>query len=141
MTIRITGVDALHKKLGSAAANATLRRPMQASVQVLKSRIAYYPPQRPPANPKRRYIRGYGMEGGKATSENLGKSWTSKVQATIQGLLGVVGNDTTYGPWVQSEQFQARIHRNYWQTDRDVIQGETARIVRFFKQAIDRALS
>jgi len=135
-SIKIEGVDKLVKKLGMAAAISTLRPPMEQSVQLLERDMAFEPPPRRGSS----YIRGYGYPGRPATSEHLSQSWTTKVTPTPNGLEGKIGNPTSYGPWVQSQQFQAWMHKGRWRTDQQVMSKNRKQITELFRQAIDRAL-
>lgn len=136
-SIEIKGVDELIRKLGKVEGVKVLEKPMQRSVYRLQRDMADYPPQRPGS----KYIRGYGMAGGPATSERLGQSWTVKVSRRANGLEGKVGTRVSYAPFVQSERFQARIHRGRWQTDAKVVEKNRAAIVADFKRAIREALN
>jgi hypothetical protein len=136
-TITIKGVNKLQRKLGKVASINVLRDPMERSVKRIQRDMADYPPQRAGS----RYIRGYGMEGGPRTSERLGQKWTTRVRRSGNGLIGKVGNKVSYAPWVQSERFQAWMHRGRWQTDQQVVNRNRKAIVDDFQRAIDRALS
>lgn len=83
--------------------------------------VAYmkkYPPQR---NPETNYIRGYGVQGGKRTSEDLGARWNKRIVRRKKSLLMDIGNNASYGPFVQSLLLQASIHRDWWQTEQDMV--------------------
>ena len=140
--IEIRGIDALMRKLNNAQdVNNVLRPPMQRSVFRLQRDMAQYPPARPGS----RYVRGRGWANAQGrvtrfTSENLGKKWTTRIKESGQGLTGKVGNKVSYGPFVQSERFQAAIHRNRWLTDQRAVDNNRQRIVDDFEQAIQRAL-
>jgi len=125
--IEIKGVDELIRKLGRATATETLRTPMVRSVQELQRRMADYPPQRPGSSYRR--------------TGTLGRRWTTEITQTENGLDGRVGNNTEYGPFVQSDRFQARVHRGRWQTDRSVTEKAAPDILADFRNAIDRALA
>ena len=124
--IEIQGIDALFRKLGNVGAIATLRPPMQRSVYRLQAGMAKYPAARGGSSYRR--------------TGTLGRRWTSVVTESVNGLVGTVGNNTSYGPWVQSEMFQAAVHRGRWQTDQDVATKETPAIIADFEQAIGAAL-
>lgn len=124
--IEIRGIDALFRKLDSAAAIATLRPPMQRGVFRLHAGMAKYPAQRAGSSYRR--------------TGTLGRRWTSVVTESANGLVGTVGNNTSYGPWVQSSMFQAAVHQGRWQTDQDVATKETPAIIADFEQAIGAAL-
>ena len=141
ISTKIEGVDAIIRKLGRVEGVKHLRQPMQRSVYRLQGRMAQYPAQRPGS----RYVRGQGMANAQGivthkTSENLGKKWTSKIEQGSGSITGKVGNNASYAPLVQSYQFQARIHRGLWQTDRYVVDTEYRTIVRDFENAISEAL-
>ena len=125
--IEIKGIDALFRKLDNAAAISTLRPPMQRDVYRLQAGMAKYPAARAGSS----YVR----------TGTLGRRWTTKITESNGGLIGTVGNNTKYGPWVQSSAFQARMHQGRWQTDADVAKKEEAAIVRDFEQAIQGALN
>jgi len=125
-TITISGVDELFAKLGTLGAVETLVPPMQRGVYRLVAEMAVYPP--PPSGSK--YVR----------TGTLGRRWTSKLNRNANGVIGTIGNNTDYGPWVQSDAFQARVHQGRWQTDRQVVGEQEAAIVADFEQAIARAI-
>ncbi len=120
--IEIRGVEELIAKLGRAAALDTLRPPMQRGVLLLQAGMANYPPARAGS----RYVR----------TGTLGRRWTTKISQDAQGLTGKVGNNTSYGPFVQSSMFQAAVHRGTWQTDEDGMTREKPTLVDDSDQAI-----
>lgn len=97
--------------------------PMEASLALLYDFMARYPAQRPT-----RYRR----------TGNLGRRWHTRITASGNGLLGELGNNTPYGPFVQDERRQARVHRDYWQTDLDAVRANEPQIHRYFDQALQR---
>ena len=125
-TITIKGVDELSAKLDKAARNDVLLPPMHRAVMRIQRVMATYPPQRMGS----RYIR----------TGTLGRKWTTKVTTSKGGVRGKVGNNTPYGPVVQSSQFQASIHRGRWQTDENVVRINSAAIIADFERAISAAL-
>jgi hypothetical protein len=125
-SITIKGVDELMRKLDKAAAIDTLKPPMQRSVMLLQRRMAQYPTQRVGSS----YIR----------TGTLGRRWTTKITRSRAGLTGKVGNNTLYAPFVQSNRFQADVHRGRWQTDEAVVNRSLKRIESDFTRAIDKAL-
>jgi hypothetical protein len=125
-SIEIRGIPELFAKLGSAAATSTLRPPMQRSVFRLEAGMKKYPPQRGGTSYRR--------------TGTLGRRWTSRISQDANELEGKIGNSTSYGPYVQSQMFQAQQHKGLWQTDQDVATKETPTIVADFEQAIQEAL-
>lgn len=126
LTIRITGIDKVLAKLGKVEGINVLRAPMQRAVYRLQARMAQYPAQR--ANSR------YRRTG------TLGRKWTAKIDEGNGVIRGRVGNNTEYAPLVQSYQFQARIHRSLWQTDKYVVETETRNIERDFQGTIEQAV-
>lgn len=127
VSITITGIDALTRKLGKVEGMRILEAPMQRSVFRLQARMAQYPAQRPNSTYRR--------------TGTLGRRWTSKIERSVNELRGKVGNNTIYAPFVQSARLQAAIHQSLWiNTDQYVVNTETRNIVRDFEQTIQEAL-
>jgi hypothetical protein len=126
LTISIRGVDRLMVKLGRVQGTRILLPPTQRAVFRLQRYMATYPPA--PARSK------YKRTG------TLGRRWTTKVESTGDGVIGKVGNNTEYGPLVQSKKFQADVHKNRWQTDADAIRDNRKDIVQDFNTSIKAAL-
>lgn len=127
MTIEIRGIDKLLRKLGKVAAAKVLEKPMQRALLRIQRDMQEYPPQ--PASSR------YKRTG------TLGRRWTTRISKSGGGLQGRVGNTTRYGPWVQSERFQARIHQGSWRTDERAIRENQHVIVIEFAREIDKALA
>src|SRR3990172_6913938 len=92
-SIEIKGVPEVIAVLGLAAALDVLQDPMQRAVFRLQADMAKYPPQ-PPTTYRR--------------TGRLGRSWTTQVTSMGEGLLGEVGTNVIYAPFVQSVSFQSR---------------------------------
>ena len=131
MNIELRGVDELKKMLGQVASTEVLRRGMQKVVYRVQGRMADYPPPPPGSTYKR---------GSDKRSEKLGQRWTTKVTTSGGNVQGKVGNNASYGPFVQSDMFQARVHKGRWQTDRQVLREEEDNLVSIMQDEIDRAL-
>lgn len=131
MTIEIDvrGLDRLVRAIGSLRVLEVLRAPMIASMARVVDRMADYP-----APPTGSTYRRTGT---------LGRRWTQTqpdVSINATELVVKVGNNTSYGPWVQDEQFQARVHRGRWQTDRGVLTNLSGTIESDLDAAVQRAL-
>jgi len=126
MTIEINGIDEIFRKLGTVEALNTLRPPMQRGVFRIQGYMADYPPE-----PARSTYRRTGT---------LARKWTTKIDEGMGGMVGIIGNNTSYGPWVQSSAFQARVHQSRWQTDRDAVRDNEAEIVADFEREIQGGL-
>lgn len=148
-SIEIRGIPELFAKLGSATAIRTLRPPMRRAVFRLQNAMAVYPPPIGPgvwkAKTSRKQKRAFfallraGRIDGSRTG-TLGRRWTTKVDEDANGLVGTVGNNTSYGPFVQSSMFQVAFQVGRWQTDAEVVAIEQATIVADFERAIQEAL-
>jgi hypothetical protein len=142
--IEIKGLAELTRKLQSLEkVNNVLEPPMHRAVDRIQKRMAMYPPVRPGS----RYSRGEGWRNKdgrvtRFTSENLGKKWTTKVTRSLAGIIGKVGNDVSYGPFVQSKQFQARVHQGRWtNTDEAVLAEYLPTITDDFNKAVQDAIN
>lgn len=139
--ITVNGVDRIVARLGRVESMRQLAPAMRRAVHRLQRDMQEYPPTRPGS----RYVRGRGMADAdgvvrRLTSEHLGKRWTTKVTASATELVGTVGNNVSYAPFVQSRQFQAAVHRGRWLTDAQAMNRNADAIVRDFEQAIEAAL-
>ena len=127
MSIQIKGVAELIAKLGKLVAIQVLEPPMQRAVYRLQAAMQDYPP----APRSSRYIR----------TGTLGRRWTTRITRSSNGITGTVGNNTAYGPLVQSERFQTRTHnRTGWTTDERAVKDNERAIVSDFERAIQAAL-
>ena len=144
MTVKIEGLDAIFKKLDSLGKPEVFKTPMRLSAERVQDRIAKYPAEGPGNRPGGYswYVRGYGTRTrtgrGYNTSEALGKSWTIKYSNGHR--RAEIGNDTSYGKYVQDKDEQARWHKGRWHTIQDVVKKQTPAIIAFFKAAYDKAV-
>jgi len=123
-SIDIDGLDKIFAKLDRVAAFDKLEAPMQRGVYRLQAYMQDYPA----APPLSRYIR----------TGTLGRRWTTKIERKNDGLVGKVGNNVPYGPYVQSDRFQTRFHRRTgWRTDSRAVSELEQAIRADFQQAID----
>lgn len=144
---QIIGDKELQRKLRSISNLSFLRPVIQASVVHISGKVAKYPPGgsgNSPSKP-RWYERGWGSRwrradgsiGGRQTSEDLGPSWTHKVESNTRG---VIGNDASYGPFVQGAQQSAIMKDIGWKTTDTVVEEESAKVLRDIQKAVDREL-
>ena len=149
ITTEIQGVDKLIQRLSRVASNQYMTGTMQVATDVLRTEIAVYPPATDANQPmaRRWYERGFGPRWmlrngqirGRRTSETLGRRWTTRV--TNGGMTGIVGNNASYAPFVQSARQQSRVMaRIGWKTDEEAARKQAPKIVQLFKDAIERAL-
>ena len=127
MSITVSGLTELYKRVEAVTAVAILEPPMKRGVLRLEAYMKVYPA----APPMSRYRR----------TGTLGRRWTTRIERTTNSLTGRAGNNTEYGPWVQSDRYQARWHRRTgWHTDAQAVRENEAAIVADFQQAINVAI-
>lgn len=143
--IEIEGLDKALRKIKSLEDMSAVSSALQAAAVHVKGKIAQYPPASEANLPKERgtwYERGYGTRwpgGGRRTSETLGRKWT--IGSRNRGLTWIVGNNVSYGPYVQDEDKQAAFHkRRGWKTTQTVAKEEAETVNKFVKKEIDRIL-
>lgn len=147
--IAITGLDRVIAKLGRVATLDILEAPMERSLLKIEEKMKTYPP--PPtsgqwaANTTPRQKRAFFalLRAGRikgTRSGTLGRRWTHAITKTNDGMEGRVGNNVPYGPWVQSQRFQARFHQGRWPTDEQVMQELRPGIVRDFEETIRKEI-
>lgn len=77
----------------------------------------------------------------------LGRKWTTGQAVYIERdnlIEGRVGNDTPYGPYVQSKKDQATIHKGRWKTIEDIVrdrQGDFEGLLKDAARNIERRFS
>lgn len=125
-SIQIKGIEKLKKKFSNVEINEILRPPMQRSVLMLQADLAKYPTQRTGST----YVR----------TGRLGRSWTTSVSNQSGKLVGRVGNNVAYAPFVQSAKFQRPYNQRRWQTDEQVVEKNRSKIIKQFEDVISRAL-
>jgi hypothetical protein len=152
-TIQIKGLDRLKIKLGYIPPG--MKAGVKAATLHVKGKIAKYPPSTAANQPKvyhagqwnTWYERGWGTKWatasgswkGKKSSEMLGKKWT--IEMRNDGLTGVVGNNVSYGPYVQDTERQAApLKRIGWKTTGQVVDEERETVLKFIQDEIENAL-
>lgn len=142
--IQIKGLDRLQHKLAALADPQKYAAAMDAAATHVKGKIAKYPPSSEANRPNDVlpwYERGYGTRypggGGRKTSQTLGRKWTIAKRGT---LARVVGNNVSYGPFVQGER-QAWFHkRRGWKTTETVAKEERKTVVEFLQKKVREIL-
>ena len=128
-SVHIEGLDRVVRKLRSLEDLSAYKNALKAAALHVKGKVAKYPPASEANRPKesgRWYERGYGMRwpgGGRKTSEMLGRKWTT--QARDSGMTQVVGNNVSYGPFVQGDRQAAFHERRGWKTIETVAKEES----------------
>lgn len=98
------------------------------ALDLLLMRVTVYPPPRPGQT----YVRGG------PGSQNLGQKWTTQVDVGADGVVGEIGNNVTYGPYVQARETQAWMHRGRWSTIEDIAEEDLSLIERIFASELGR---
>ena len=156
--IKLTGVDVVLAKLDKVGAASWMRAPMAASLIELETYMKHYPPQLaaiqgPAMSPVRFTTRGgagvnfmarsKGWSKGRRSryvgyerTGKLGQSWSITVRNTQAELLGKVGTNLKYAPYVQSAALQARVHEGRWHTDVEAANKFRDKIIARFRNAV-----
>jgi hypothetical protein len=125
ISIEVSGVELALERLNKVNNVLWARAPMQQSLRLLQEKLADYPAERP----RQTYVR----------TGRLGKAWTVEtLEQTPQRVHMRAGNNVRYAPWVQSKNFQARIHRGRWLTEADAVEQNRQQIAAIFEAAIRR---
>ena len=153
VTIQIEGLDEVVNKLNTIEQFQGLETVMLAVGTHVKGKIDKYP-QSTEANEPRSFVsggknswyeRGYGPRwarsdggiGGRKTSETLGRKWT--VNASHAQV--VIGNNVSYGPFVQDEEEQASFHkRRGWKTVQQVAKEEEPTVRAFIESYLEKLM-
>lgn len=152
-TVHVEGLDHLIRKLDDLQSLHAAIYALRAAASHIRGKVNVYPPTtiaNSPGNPSGKwYERGYGSRwirkraggvGGSKTSEMLGRRWTTAQR--MGGLQQVIGNNVSYGKYVQSRADQAGFHKaRGWKAIEDVVEQETDTILKFVQTEIDKALS
>lgn len=118
LEIEVRGLERLVRSLSAFEVFRVLRPGMIRGMARVVNAMADYP-----APPEASTYRRTGT---------LGRRWTQtqpSVEETTTELRVKVGNNTSYGPWVQDAQFQAWMHRGRWQTDEEMLRANEGAIV------------
>jgi len=157
LTLRFKGLDEFNRKLEQmpGAINRGLASTIAGAVEMLRGGLAKYPRATDANRPRkwsaggdnRWYERGYGSKWvvksgevrGRATSQTLGRSWTTQVKTLTNGIVGVVGTRASYARVVQDRDQQADYHAaRGWPTAQGVLEEKTPKIRRLFEQMLAR---
>lgn len=133
ITIQLVGLEKLTAKLAGAASLNTLMAPMKRAQELIRQRLADYPPP-PPAST---YVR----------TGDLGRSWGAQSPVGgVGGLMGVIAStDVSYAGFVEHDPTLGDPHQawnmHHWQTDLQVVNESAEAIGRDFTAAIQAELN
>jgi len=151
--LEVEGLDEVLRildRMASGKGLAPARAALDAGAVHIKGAVATYPPatsaNRPGGPGSRWYQRGYGPRwmrksggvGGRKTSQTLGRRWSIVKRGA---WVRVIGNNVSYGPYVQDEDKQAGFHKaRGWLTIQGAVEKEGPKIVEFVKTEIEKAI-
>ena len=153
MTSSITGDTELMRKLAKLKDLSSIAPAVIEGATHVKSRIAK-PAGYPAAPPYNIYPTATWYERGKGTqymyadgriknyanSEDLGLSWN--ISGSNNNLTQTIGNDTSYGPWVQGPTEQSAVMAGIgWKTTDDVVKEEEQVVLDRIKARVDQLLA
>ena len=150
VSIDIKGLDKAVAKLVKAGKLKELGGALKAAGLHVQGKINVYPAAteaNSPGNPTGKwYERGFGSKwqrkdgsiGGRKTSETLGRKWTVDQPDSFSV---VIGNNVSYGPWVQDPEKQTSFHAEHgWKTTAQVAKEETHAVMDFIRKEIRKVL-
>ena len=148
--IQIEGLDAALRKVAAVGNMNVVKAGMKQAGVHVKGKIDQYPPGSSaniPGGPGSHwYVRGtggmYALVGGGISSyggsEKLSKKWT--IKSRKGGMQVVVGNNASYGPYVQGDE-QVGFHKaRGWKNTDKVAKEESATVNKILAAAIEKAL-
>ena len=131
ISIQIRGLDNAYRKLGADVLPIIEPAFTGGAIRV-EGRMKKYPPPRPGQT----YRRGIDPR-----SERLGQRWTHQVTRTSTEVRAQTGNNASYAPWVQNQEFQAWMHRRRWTTDVEALEAEAPSVERDAARLIERGMA
>lgn len=148
-SVEVIGLDEVLRKLGNAASPAVLMRGMHKALNLVRRQIVTYPPasHKPmvwASEAQRRFvmaaIRSGEIEVPYRRTGDLSRAWTSEVSETGTDVVGRLGNNTVYGPYVMGKETQAAYHAGTWPVAAEVAEESMDGIVQCFVMAAEEAL-
>lgn len=129
-SITITGMDELLAKLGKLEhVHLALQRPMDISLKYMQNQLMEYPAKAAGAfsalatpGQKRAYwarVRSGDInhgDGGYIRQRMLGNAWATEIQSGLNGMRGIVGNNSPGAIFVQGERQQPFHRASGWKT-------------------------
>lgn len=148
IVVEVLGLEDLLQRLGPLTTFATLRPAMDTALKLLQNDLAIYPPQAHrklggfKSDKQRRYVMMLVRTGQVPyrRTGTLGRRWATKIESSSTNLVGTVGNNTSYGPYVMDRGQQAWMHQGVWHTAQDVAERNTEAVLGLFAEAVQTAL-
>ena len=151
-TLRIEGLEEFQDALRRFPdeIHRAVKAEMPGANDLVRNELATYPPasgaNSPPGiNGYSWYERGFGTRTvtgrAYATSEALGRSWTTTVEGGGGTIRGIIGTNASYADYVQGPK-QASFHKpRGWLTVEQVLDTVKRDIETFFGRVIERVLA
>lgn len=148
LTTKLLGEETVDALLESLQTPVFLRPTFEMIGAQLNTDLATYPPQRPPLQGPQSHPVNFTTKAGVGVSfiararrqyrrtGTLGRSWTHDETVSLMSIQTALGNVTPYARYVQDEEKQADIHRDWWQTTKDVLEKREQWIVQEILGAI-----
>lgn len=155
--IKIEGLNKVIGKLNSLEKLEAAKAGIKSAALYVKGKVAKYPPRKRvtiaqaggwASDRQKRWffaaLKAGDIEvpyrrGMSPSSEALGRKWT--IQTRNAGLTAVIGNNTSYGPFVMDEDKQSTMHRIIgWKTTQKVAEEESDKVNELLAKAINQAL-
>jgi hypothetical protein len=149
IVVAVEGIAELLRRVERAASAAVLRAAMVRATALVQNRLVVYPPaQRRPqpfkTDKQRRFffaaLREGRIEVPYRRTMTLGRRWTTEISGSGLDLVGRVGNNTSYGPFVMARADQAAYHAGVWPLAEDVAEQATGDVLGIFTDAVQAAL-
>lgn len=132
MTIEIRGLDGVRRELEKVRKGIleTEKKAMEAGMGTMLRGVPAYP-EKPEGSRYRR-------------TGTLGRRIGTRVNVVGNEVVGAIGTNTVYAPWVISEEAvgergpQARVHRGRWWTLQGVVRENAEEVVRVTREWLER---
>jgi len=149
-SIEIEGLERIVGKLNKV--NAAIPASIEAAAIYVKGKIDQAPPVRHGRMPMTMKQRKWFLmalreglidvpwrRGISPLSQRLTQSWTTEMRD--KGMTAVVGNDTSYGPFVQDKEKQSKYHADTgWKTVQEVAETESKKVSEIVIGLVRKAL-
>jgi len=123
--IEIKGLDKLVKKIDTLEKMESVKGAIKLGGSEIMKRMMTYPPQRQEST----YVRTGALK----------HRWT--IQTRDRGFTVIVGNNISYGRFVQSHEDQAWMHKDYWHTDKQVVEEDGGKVIKMVEGAINKIVN
>jgi len=136
-TIEIKGLDKVIKKMDKIGDKDDFRKATREAVLYVQGRVPPYPP--PP--PTSTYVQT-GQLGRSITSlQGEHPNALSRVGELGGDIVGIVGTNLEYAPYVIDKERQAYMHKGRWYTLQDVVTKASEGIRKVYEAMINRWLN